>query len=435
MDKASPETGSGTGGSANAEKPASAKKAKAAPPSFPPEPSQKVSGTSKSSSKQATDAGPKPAKAAEGEREAGSKAKSKQTGSKAAAREALAREPAPREPAPREAAPREASEPAAPIAEKQSESAAKGPESIEATPKSPPPDADKPPAASASQSLKMLLSMGPPPGPAPAPPASSASKSPSTSPPAAALPAGLPPAGPSDVAPVPEPEAESELPAPANVVVAVEKKQLAVEKKPQSKKQVIHVVSADSSIADPDGTISGGTGGTVDFMASLEKAQAVEWDAALEMPTSPKQKSPVRSPGKNSLEDDIGLSLRLEDMVEELAGVDSFDCWGDFENEGVQEHHVEDNAATAWFPEPSESSAEALSQVQDCTTHGNAATLSQLQDCVTKLHDTTAQLQDASRAFQDVLSKAANDSGLRLSAPAFVPGQMWTGSQRSSFLD
>jgi hypothetical protein len=28
-----------------------------------------------------------------------------------------------------------------------------------------------------------------------------------------------------------------------------------------------------------------------------------------------------------------------------------------------------------------------------------------------------------------------NDSGLRQCAPAFVPGQMWTGSQRSAFID
>jgi len=52
-------------------------------------------------------------------------------------------------------------------------------------------------------------------------------------------------------------------------------------------------------------------------------------------------------------------------------------------------------------------------------------------DSFTLLEDAYSKV-DAAR---EALSKVLSDSGLRHSAPAFIPGQMWPGQQRSSFVD
>jgi len=143
---------------------------------------------------------------------------------------------------------------------------------------------------------------------------------------------------------------------------------------------------------------TGGTGGTVDFgwnseavihmmeqQAKMQASGEMDWQShtsvhsSFNVPSSAVTTTSSASihdgvPSSNSrsiVEDDVGQ--RLEAMVEELAGVDSF----------------------------------AL-----------------LEDAFSKV--------DAAR---EALSKVVGDSNLRHSAPAFVPGQMWTGSQQSCFVD
>lgn len=52
-------------------------------------------------------------------------------------------------------------------------------------------------------------------------------------------------------------------------------------------------------------------------------------------------------------------------------------------------------------------------------------------DSFTLLEDAYSKV-DAAR---EALSRVLTDSGLRHSAPTFIPGQLWPGQQRSSFVD
>eukprot|EP00931_Biecheleriopsis_adriatica_P056856 TRINITY_DN33722_c0_g1_i1.p1 TRINITY_DN33722_c0_g1~~TRINITY_DN33722_c0_g1_i1.p1 ORF type:complete len:652 (+),score=153.02 TRINITY_DN33722_c0_g1_i1:33-1958(+) len=137
--------------------------------------------------------------------------------------------------------------------------------------------------------------------------------------------------------------------------------------KPAAESMERHEVAPASFCAAPfddRGCISGGTGGTPGswhfsqwHVQPLQPCDLVEEAAQL--------------PQKSSVEDDVGL--RLEAMVEELAGANSFEL---------------------------------------------------LEDAFSKV--------DAAR---EALCRVVSDSGLHHSAPAFTPGQMWPGSQRSSFVD
>mmetsp|Transcript_7860 Transcript_7860/g.22490 ORF Transcript_7860/g.22490 Transcript_7860/m.22490 type:complete len:974 (-) Transcript_7860:54-2975(-) len=51
------------------------------------------------------------------------------------------------------------------------------------------------------------------------------------------------------------------------------------------------------------------------------------------------------------------------------------------------------------------------------------------------VEDALSKVDAAREALSKVLHESARHSELRLSAPSFVPGQMWTGQQRSSFVD
>jgi len=144
----------------------------------------------------------------------------------------------------------------------------------------------------------------------------------------------------------------------------------------------VAAVGAAATLHDDSGWNTGGTGGTVDFgwnsevvirmmakqaqmMAAVQSAAAQQRDEASAVGTA----SEVLA---QPADDEVGQ--RLEEMVEELAGVHSLEL-------------LEDAFSKV------DAAREALSQV---------------------IHDS---------------------SGLRHSAPAFVPGQMWTGRQRSSFVD
>jgi len=124
---------------------------------------------------------------------------------------------------------------------------------------------------------------------------------------------------------------------------------------------------------EDNGTLSGGTGGTVDLGHGGEKViEMIGQQVGAEMPI------------KRADEDEFDFDLGLEDMVEELAGLDSFE----FDEQ----------------PAPSQE----------------------------LLEDAWNKMEDAREALSKVMD---SNSDLRVSAPAFVPGQMWTGSQISAFVD
>jgi len=177
---------------------------------------------------------------------------------------------------------------------------------------------------------------------------------------------------------------------------------------PSSEAAVGRPPAAAAALINDNGWNTGGTGGTADFgwnseavirmmaqQAQLmqaargeakqrEREEAAPAASAAPAPQPfppPQQQAQPRAaqtwapPARQPVDDEVGK--RLEEMVEELAGVHSF------------EHSVE-----------------------------------LLEDAFSKV--------DAAR---EALSRVVTNSGLRHSAPAFVPGQMWTGQQRSSFVD
>lgn len=209
----------------------------------------------------------------------------------------------------------------------------------------------------------------------------------SPSPPAGKLPRNLgpPPPGPAPPPPVSAPVAE------------------AVVCRPLSSSDGAAAAPTPPALINDNGWNTGGTGGTADFgwnseavirmmeqqaqlmraaerepvqldEASATAATAAATTAALPVQPQPQPKgAPSQSgtPSKQPVGDEVGQ--RLERMVEELAGVHSFEL---------------------------------------------------LEDAFSRV------------AAREALSRGvASDSGLRHSAPAFVPGQMWTGQQRSSFVD
>jgi len=146
---------------------------------------------------------------------------------------------------------------------------------------------------------------------------------------------------------------------------------------------------------EDNGTLSGGTGGTVDLGHGGEKViEMIGQQVGAEMPI------------KRADEDEFDFDLGLEDMVEELAGVNSFSGGSALQDPPIQEP-----------PAPP-----GLSSPPTATTSQEL------------LEEAWLKMEGARDALSKVIESNA-DSDLRVSAPAFVPGQMWTGSQISSFVD
>jgi hypothetical protein len=146
---------------------------------------------------------------------------------------------------------------------------------------------------------------------------------------------------------------------------------------------------------EDNGTLSGGTGGTVDLGHGGEKV--------IEMIGQQAQKGQqvgAEMPIKRADEDEFDFDLGLEDMVEELAGVNS-------------------------YPDPPTQEPPAPPGLSSPPT---ATTSQEL------LEEAWLKMEGARDALSKVIESNA-DSDLRVSAPAFVPGEIWTGSQISSFVD
>lgn len=126
--------------------------------------------------------------------------------------------------------------------------------------------------------------------------------------------------------------------------------------------------------ASSDNAGSAGLAAMQSMAARCPASQAVACSTSADL--KPMQEASAVVSKNPATEDDV--DSRLEAMVEDLAGVESFTL-------------VEDSASKAETP----SGAPTKASVDSAMRH----------------------------------------SDLRLSAPTFVPGQMWTGQQRSSFVD
>lgn len=56
-------------------------------------------------------------------------------------------------------------------------------------------------------------------------------------------------------------------------------------------------------------------------------------------------------------------------------------------------------------------------------------------DSFSLLEDAFTKVDAAHQALSQLMNMNPADSGLRQNAPAFVPGEVWTGSQQSAFVD
>jgi len=143
--------------------------------------------------------------------------------------------------------------------------------------------------------------------------------------------------------------------------------------------------------------LTGGTGGTVDLLMNSE--------TVIQMMQAKSQATGRSSAGRpaGGQEEDLveDMGERIEAMVEELAGVDSFDMQEDVDDPRVG---------------------------KDGGSGRGVSSISLLEDALSKV-------EDARDALSRAVDEARVDSDLRTSAPAFVPGQLWTGSQMSSFVD
>lgn len=305
-------------------------------------------------------------------------------------------------------------------------------------PASPPP----PPAASAAQARTPVAAeakMAPPPFPPPGlPPASSPgtdhvpstklqAPTPATTSDAQVGPApkntaykklrnlGPPPAGPAPPPPVPAPLQEGSS---ADAGVASDQAALAPEADPEVQPRPRERKPSTKSLVDnlaDNGTISGGTGGTVDFGLNSENViemMAQQAQINQDKKTNAKEKAKARSKKEKS-KDEVAASI-------DLAPGSGMKAKGPDEGPHAEEPGPEDPVVDKPEDEVDldmEAMVEELAGV-------NSFTL--LEDAFSKV--------DAAR---DALSKAVASvpSDLRLSAPSFVPGQMWTGAQMSSFVD
>lgn len=156
------------------------------------------------------------------------------------------------------------------------------------------------------------------------------------------------------------------------------------------------------SLADnlrDNGTLSGGTGCTVDFGSTSEKVIELMTQKAHINHTNMVREQQGKAVGLSGQEekesmpgvDDTFDHASLEAMVEDLVGMDL--------------------GASPFFEDEEE------------------------DDVVEKDFVHLSYGVDVLPAEVEVEDPLGTDSGLRNSAPAFVPGQMWTGSQRSAFID